>query len=305
MTILNRIKVSALTLSILAGLCPTAINAQNPSLTVFAAASMKNALDEVNAAFTGDTGIKVTASYAASSVLIKQIQQGAPADIFVSADLDWMDFGSQKKLIKEETRLNLLGNRLVLVAPSDSNLADVAIAPGFDLAGLAGDGRVATGDVSTVPVGKYAKTALQKLGSWPAVSSRMAMTESVRAALMLVARGEAPLGIVYETDARVEPRAKVIGVFPKDSHPPVTYPVAATVTATPDAALYLDFLRSGASKALFEKYGFTFLVTEQGRIELDNDVQAEFFEQKFGDSLDLVGRAAVKRLQGQRIRDAG
>jgi molybdate transport system substrate-binding protein len=260
MTILNRIKVTALTLSILAGLCPTAINAQNPSLTVFAAASMKNALDDVNAAFTGDTGIKVTASYATSPVLIKQIEQGAPADIFVSADLDWMDYGSQKKLIKEETRLNMLGNRLVLIAPSDSNLANVAIGPGFDLAGLAGDGRIATGDVSTVPVGKYAKTALQKLGSWAAASSKMAMTESVRAALMLVARGEAPIGIVYETDAKVEPRVKVIGVFPEDSHPPVTYPVAATVTSKPDAALYLDYLHSSAAKAIFEKYGFSFLV---------------------------------------------
>ena len=147
MSILNRIRIAALTLGMLAGLCPTAINAQDPGLTVFAAASMKNALDDVNAAFTGHTGVQVTTSYAASPVLIEQIEQGAPADIFVSADLDWMDYGSQKKLIKEETRLNLLGNRLVLVAPSDSNLADVAIAPGFDLAGLAGDGRVATGDV--------------------------------------------------------------------------------------------------------------------------------------------------------------
>jgi molybdate transport system substrate-binding protein len=154
----------------------------------------------------------------------------------------------------------MLGNRLVLIAPSDSNLTNVAIGPGFDLAGLAGDGRIATGDVSTVPVGKYAKTALQKLGSWPAASSKMAMTESVRAALILVARGEASIGIVYETDAKVEPHVKVIGVFPEDSHPPITYPAAATVSAKPDATLYLDFPRSGASKALFERYGFTFLV---------------------------------------------
>jgi molybdate transport system substrate-binding protein len=260
MTILNRIKITALALCVLAGLSSAAVNAQNLSITVFAAASMKNALDDVNAAFTNKTGVKVTASYAASSALMKQIEQGAPADVFVSADLDWMDYGSQKKLIKEETRLNLLGNRMVLIAPSDSNLANVVIAPGFDLAKLAGDGRIATGDVSAVPVGKYAKAALEKLGSWSAVSSKMAMTESVRAALMLVARGEAPVGIVYETDAKVEPRIKVIGVFPEDSHPPVTYPVAATVNAKPDATPYLDFLRSSAAKAIFEKYGFTFLV---------------------------------------------
>jgi len=260
MTILNRIKITALALCVFAGLSSAAVNAQNLSITVFAAASMKNALDDVNVAFTNKTGVKVTASYAASSALMKQIEQGAPADVFVSADLDWMDYGSQKKLIKEETRLNLLGNRMVLIAPSDSNLANVVIAPGFDLAKLAGDGRIATGDVSAVPVGKYAKAALEKLGSWSAVSSKMAMTESVRAALMLVARGEVPVGIVYETDAKVEPRIKVIGVFPEDSHPPVTYPVAATVNAKPDAAPYLDFLRSSAAKAIFEKYGFTFLV---------------------------------------------
>ena len=219
---------------------------------------MKNALDDVNAAFTKQSGIKVVASYAASSALMKQIEQGAPADVFVSADLDWMDYGSQKKLIKDDTRVNLLGNRLVLIAPKDSKIGNVTIGPGFDLAKLAGDGRIATGDVRAVPVGKYAKAALEKLGAWAAVEPKMAMAENVRAALVLVARGEAPLGIVYETDAKVEPNVKIVGAFPDDSHPPIIYPVALTVTAKPDAAPYLAFLRSQAAKTIFEKYGFTF-----------------------------------------------
>ena len=140
--------------------------AQDKTLTVFAAASMKNALDDVNAAYTKKTGIKVVASYAASSALMKQIEQGAPADVFVSADLDWMDYGSQKKIIKDDTRVNLLGNKIVLIAPKDSKIDDVTIGPGFDLAKLAGDGRITTGDVKSVPVGKYAKAALEKLGAW-------------------------------------------------------------------------------------------------------------------------------------------
>ncbi len=234
--------------------------AQEKAIIVFAAASMKNALDDVNAAFTRSTGIKVVASYAASSALMKQIEQGAPADVFVSADLDWMDYGAQKKVINNATRVNLLGNRLVLIAPKDSKLDHVTIGPGFDLARLAGDGRIATGDVRAVPVGKYAKAALEKLGSWEAAAPKFAMTENVRAALTLVARGEAPLGIVYATDAKVEPGVKIIGTFPADSHPAIVYPVAATVTAKPEAAGYLNYLRSAAAKAIFERYGFTFLI---------------------------------------------
>ena len=160
------------------------------------------------------------ASYAASSALVKQIEQGAPADVYVSADLQWMDYGVEKKLIKDDTRVNLLGNRLVLVAPKDTKIGSVTIAPGFDLAGLAGNGRIAVGDVRAVPAGLYAKAALEKLGAWAAAEPKLAMTENVRAALLLVARGEAPLGIVYETDAKIEPAVKVVGVFPDDSHPP-------------------------------------------------------------------------------------
>jgi molybdate transport system substrate-binding protein len=239
---------------------PGVVRAQDQSITVFAAASMKNALDDVNAAFTKKTGIKVVASYAASSALIKQIEQGAPADAFVSADLQWMDYATQKKLIKDDTRVNLLGNKLVLIAAKDSKIGDVTIGPGFDLAKLAGDGRVATGDVRAVPVGLYAKAALEKLGAWAAVQPKMAMTDNVRAALVLVARGEAPLGIVYETDAKVEPGVKVVGVFPESSHDPVTYPVAATTGAKAVTADYLAFLRSQAAKTVFETYGFSFLI---------------------------------------------
>jgi len=207
--------------------------AQEKSLTVFAAASLKNALDDVNAAYTAKTGVKVAASYAASSALAKQLEQGAPADLFASADIEWMEYATQKKSIKDGTRVDLLGNKLVLIAPKDSSTASVQIGPGFDLAKLAGDGRIATGDVTSVPVGKYAKAALEKLGAWNAAQSKFAMAENVRAALTLVSRKEAVLGIVYETDARVEPGVKVIATFPQDAYPPVIYPFALTATAKP------------------------------------------------------------------------
>jgi molybdate transport system substrate-binding protein len=243
---------------LLAGAFPLA--AQEKTITVFAAASIKNALDDVNAAFLKATGVKVVASYAASSALARQIEQGAPADIFASADLDWMDYSAQKKTITDDTRVNLLGNRLVLIAPKDSKIGTVAITQGFDLAKLIGDGRITTGEVTSVPVGKYAKGALEKLGIWASVEKKFAMADNVSAALALVARGEAVLGIVYETDAKIEPGVKIVGAFPADSHPPIVYPVAATVNAKPEAAAYLNFLRSGAAKAVFEQYGFTFLV---------------------------------------------
>jgi molybdate transport system substrate-binding protein len=243
-----------------AGAPPSGV-AQEKTITVFAAASMKNALDDVDSIFTKQSGIKVVASYAASSALMKQIEQGAPADVFLSADVDWMDYGAKRNLIKNDTRLNLLGNRLVLIAPKDSKLDNVKIAPGFDLAALAGGGRIATGDVRAVPAGLYAKAALEKLGVWASVESKLAMAENVRAALVLVARGEAPLGIVYETDAKIDPGVKIIGIFPEDSHPPIIYPVALTKDAKPDAAQYLAFLRTPDAKAIFERYGFRVLAT--------------------------------------------
>jgi molybdate transport system substrate-binding protein len=238
---------------------PPFAHAQDKSLLVFAAASMKNALDDVDDAFTRASHIKVTASYEASSTLIKQIEAGAPADVFVSADIDWMNYGSKQHLIKDDTRINLLGNQLVLIAAKTSRQSSVTIGPGFDLAQLAGDGRIATGDVRAVPVGLYAKAALEKLGAWAAVEPKLAMTANVRAALALVARGEAPFGIVYATDAKVEPNVKVVGIFPEDSHPPIIYPVAATQAAKPEVAAYLDFLRTVIAKTKFEAYGFTML----------------------------------------------
>jgi molybdate transport system substrate-binding protein len=258
--VLKRTILAAFAAAIVISAAPRIAAAQDRSITVFAAASMKNALDDVDAAFTKTSGVKVVASYDASSALMKQIEAGAPADAFISADLKWMDYGSQKKLIKDDTRVNLLGNQLVLIAPKDSKIDSVAIKPGFDLAKLIGDGRLATGDVKAVPVGIYAQAALQKLGVWDSVEPKMAMTANVRAALTLVARGESPLGIVYSTDAKVEPGVKVVGAFPEDSHDPIIYPVAATVIAKPDVTPYLAFLRSAAAKAIFESYGFVVLV---------------------------------------------
>ncbi|HXZ45599.1 MAG TPA: molybdate ABC transporter substrate-binding protein [Pseudolabrys sp.] len=230
-------------------------------LTVFAAASLKNALDETNAAFSKVTGVKVVSSYEASSALAKQIEQGAPADIFISADLRWMDYAVERKLINPSTRLNLLGNKLVLIAPVDSRLGTVSVGQGFDISKLAGNGRIAVADVKAVPAGLYTKAALKKLGAWSAAEPKLAQAENVRATLAFVARGEAPIGIVYETDAKVEPKVKTIGVFPDDSYPPVTYPVAATAeTKKASAAQYLGFLRTPAAKAIFEKYGFSFLI---------------------------------------------
>jgi molybdate transport system substrate-binding protein len=230
------------------------------SLTIFAAASMKNALDDANTAFTKKSDIKTVASYAATSALMRQIEQGAPADIFVSADLQWMDYGLKNKLINPNTRVNLLGNRLVLIAPKDSKITTVKLEQGFDLAKLVGDSRIATGEVKSVPVGRYALAALQKLGMWPSLEKRMAMVENVRVALTLVARGEAAFGIVYETDAKVEPNVKIVGHFPPGSYPEIVYPVGATVKANAVAPRYIDFLQSGASKSIFERYGFSFLV---------------------------------------------
>ncbi len=255
----TRLAFAALAVIIAVAANPRPAPAQERSIVVFAAASMKNALDDADDAFTKKTGIKVVASYAASSALMKQIEQGAPADVFLSADVDWMDYGAKRNLIKTDTRVDLLGNKLVLIAPKDSKIGDVKIALGFDLAGLVGNGRIATGDVRAVPAGLYAKAALEKLGVWASVEPKMAMAENVRAALVLVARGEAPLGIVYETDAKIDPGVKIIGVFPEETHPPIVYPVALTKDAKPDAAQYLAFLRTPEATAVFKHYGFDVL----------------------------------------------
>jgi len=226
---------------------------------VFAAASLKNALDAVNAACEGQVGARATISYAASSALARQIEAGAPADIFVSADLDWMAYLSERNLTKKSTETQLLGNRIVLVAPADSELS-LAIGPGFDLAGALDDGRLAIADTQAVPAGRYGKAALQSLGVWPAAEGRLAQAENVRAALKLVSAGEAALGIVYATDAKAEPGVKVIGAFPESSHPPIVYPVAELADAKSEAAgKFLDCLKSEKAKTLFEAQGFSVL----------------------------------------------
>jgi molybdate transport system substrate-binding protein len=225
-------------------------------VTVFAAASATDALDDIGKAFVAAGGKPITSSYASSSTLAKQIENGAPANVFLSADERWMDYLADKGLLAAGTRLNLLGNRLVLIAPKDST-AKVEIGPGFPLATLLGEGRLAVGDPSHVPVGAYTQAALEKLGVWTALQSKLAPADSVRAALAFVERGETPFGIVYATDAAVTDKVKVVGVFPEDSHPPVVYPVALIKDKdTSEAKAFLAFLQGAEAKAIFQRYGF-------------------------------------------------
>ena len=254
---------SWLVLLVAAGLTWTAsvqsAAAQGKDVVIFAAASLKNALDDIAGQWQRETGKKAVISYAASNTLIKQIEQRAPADIFISADLDWMDYGQQKNLIKPDSRFNLLGNRLVLIAPKDASVS-ASIQPGFDLATLLKGGRLAMGNVDAVPAGKYGKAALEKLGVWDSVKDKIAQAESVRAALLFVSRGEAPLGIVYQTDAAADPSVKIVGTFPENTHPPIIYPAALTKESTnPDAQTLLNYLRSPAARAAFERQGFAVL----------------------------------------------
>jgi len=233
--------------------------AQSGNVVVFAAASLKNALDAINAQWQKETGKKAVISYASSPALAKQIEQGAPAQLFISADLDWMDYVAQRNLIKPETRSNLLGNRIVLIAHKDRAQA-IEIKAGFDLAKVLGAGRLSMANVEAVPAGKYGKAALEKLGVWTSVSSKIAQAENVRAALLFVSRGEAPAGIVYQTDAAADPNVKIIGTFPGDTHPPIIYPIALTANAShPDAAAFLAYLKSARAKPAFEAQGFTML----------------------------------------------
>jgi molybdate transport system substrate-binding protein len=236
-----------------------AAHAQGRDLLVFGAASLKNALDEANTGFQRDTGHKVVVSYGASSALAKQIEGGAPADVFISADLDWMDYVAEHKLIKPETRFNLLGNKLVLIAAADSNIS-LPIVPNLPLAQALGNGRLAMADPAAVPAGKYGKAALEALGVWPSVSSKIAPAQDVRAALLFVSRGEALLGIVYQTDAAADKGVKIVGTFPESTHPPIIYPLAVTATsANPEATAYIQYLKSPAAKPAFEKQGFVLL----------------------------------------------
>jgi molybdate transport system substrate-binding protein len=237
----------------------TVTRAEAQPLLVFAAASLKNALDEIDAGWRRGTGKRAAISYAASSLLAKQIENGAPADLFISADSDWMDYLETRKLIKPGSRSDLLGNSLVLIASAASSV-NLTIAPGFPLAAALGGGRLAMADPAAVPAGRYGKAALEKLGVWDTVASRIAAAENVRAALLLVARGEAPLGIVYSTDAAIEPGVRIVGAFPRDTHPPIVYPIALTASSTnPDAPALLVYLRGAAAHAQFQKAGFTVL----------------------------------------------
>jgi molybdate transport system substrate-binding protein len=225
-------------------------------ITMFGAASLAEALKEIAAAYQKQSGKAVAVSFAASSALARQIEASGGADIFMSADLDWMDYLDKKGLIAPGSRENLLANRLVLVAPKDSP-ATIAIAPHFDLLGALKGGRLAIANPDTVPAGKYGRAALTALGVWDGVSTHLADAEDVRVALAYVARGEAPLGIVYQTDAQAEPNVKIVGIFPESSHPPILYPAALTKDAKPDARAFLAYLSSPASRAVFEKDGFT------------------------------------------------
>lgn len=237
----------------------TAPKATAAGPVIFAAASMKTALDAIAASWTAEAGRTPSIVYGSSAVLAKQIEQGAPADIFISADLDWMDYLDKAKLIRPGTRRNLLGNALVLIEPADA-AAELKIAPGFDLAGVTGDGKIAVCTVTSCPGGIYAKQALEKLGIWASVEPKLAQADNIRNALLLVARGEARFGIVYATDAKAEPKVKVVGVFPESTHSPIVYPVGLVDTSkNPEAARFVAFLSSQAATKILTGQGFTIL----------------------------------------------
>ena len=229
----------------------TAAAAGETPVLVFDAASLTNVIDDLSQAFTDKTHVPVKSSPAASSALAKQIEAGAPADVFFSADLEWMDYLDQKKLLKPGSRHDVVGNSLVLIAPADSSVS-IKLQKGVDF----GAGKMATGDPDSVPVGKYAKAALEKLGAWDKVSGQIVRAENVRAALAFVARGEAPLGIVYKTDALAEKKVRIVAEFPRDTYPPITYPIAVTTHGGATAQQFVDFVRSKPAVEIFKKYGF-------------------------------------------------
>jgi molybdate transport system substrate-binding protein len=223
---------------------------------VFAAASLQTALDELVEPMQRATGVHMRASYAASSALARQIESGAPAELFISADIDWMDYLADRRLIRTDSRFNLVGNRLVLIAPKSKPVA-LKIGPGFGLAAALGRDRLALADPAAVPAGKYARAALTNLGVWDAVAGKIAAAENVRAALLLVSRGEAPLGIVYRSDAIADAGVLIVDTFPESTHPVIVYPAALSSTASADAAKVLAFLKTPAARAVFDKQGFT------------------------------------------------
>lgn len=229
-------------------------------LLVFAAASLQPALDPIMADWRASSGRGVKAAYAGTPILAKQIEQGAPADIFISADIDWMDHLAARGSLRASTRAERIGNRLVLIAPAASARAGVTMAPDLDLVSMLGSGRLAMGDPASVPAGRYAKLALESLGLWPSVAGRIAPVDNVRLALAYVARGEAPLGIVYLSDAKSEPAVRILAEFPRQSHPRIVYPSAILAASeSPDARPFLDFLFSETSLKLFTQAGFDIL----------------------------------------------
>ncbi len=248
-------RVGALWLIVHFWLFVAAAPAAAQNLTVFAAASLKDALDEIARDYRPTA--RVVVSYAASSTLAKQIENAAPADLFISADLDWMDYLEARKLINTRSRVNLLRNRLILIAPADSK-ATLEIKPGFALAAALGNGRLAMANPAAVPAGKYGKAALERLGVWQSVAAKVAPADNVRAALVLVSRGEAPLGIVYRTDAIADKKVKIVGEFPAGSYPPIIYPAAVIAASkhAQKAQAFLDYLGSARGRAVFARYGF-------------------------------------------------
>ena len=226
------------------------------TLTVFAAASLREALDDLAKRYEAGSGDRVVVSYAASSALARQIENGAPAELFISADIDWMDYLAARKLIRADSRINLLSNRLVMIAPAGGKI-NFELKPGLDLAGLLGRDRLVMADPDHVPAGKYGRAALESLGLWSGIAARVARVENVRACLLLVARGEAPLGIVYRTDAQAERGVRIVAEFAATSHRPIVYPAALTTAAkSPGAARLLQFLGAPSARAVWGKYGF-------------------------------------------------
>ena len=244
-------------LAMLLWLLPWAVHASEAqqTVTVFAAASLTDVLQELGGEYTKASGTKLEFSFAATSMLARQIEGGAHADVFFSADEEWMDYLEQRDLVQKATRRNLLGNRLALVAPATSDI-QLQIKPNFPLLAALKGGRLATGDPDSVPVGRYAQSALTSLGVWNDVAEHLVRTDNVRSALAFVARGEVPLGIVYETDARIEKQVRIVDLFPEGAHPPISYPIALTKAANPKAAPFLEFLRGPAGAAAFERFGF-------------------------------------------------
>lgn len=229
---------------------------EKSTFLVFAAASLSNVLEEIGDLYESQTGNEIVFSFAGSMTLARQIEASSGVDVFISADLESMDYLDSRGLILSSTRENLLQNELVLVAPADSPV-QVTIAPGFALGEVLGTGRLAVANIVSVPAGRYARSALGSLGAWEGVSNALAEGEDVRTALALVARAEAPLGIVYATDAMVEHRVRIVARFPSSSHPPILYPAALTTEARPGAGAFLDYLEGSEAQSFFESAGFT------------------------------------------------